>query len=332
MPNLGRDAVSRVVYTSRTMRSPAFDESGPHAVRRRNPAVVGVEPRGVPSSERGIHSEDVELVQEILSGSEGAWREFIERYAGLIWAVSRRYVYSGDPDAIRTLFANTLDSLYRRKLATYQGRSALSTWITLVTRTEVLDFLRHQHGRKQIPRALKRMSPLDRKIFQLFYVEGTGLSETIRQIAAVDPSANRWSVLAALRRIENVLDSRTLRRIAYDLHAQSTGAASGRMLAYLDHVRDEFRATEAAHRPEYYLMEREARRVAERVRELIAELPASEREILTLRFERGWSARRIAEELGLPEPRGAYTLIERILRALRRRIEGADDRTGLEEG
>jgi RNA polymerase sigma factor (sigma-70 family) len=306
------------------MRSPAFDQAGPHRIRRGSPAAAEPEPCEVHPEEGGLHAEDVGLAQAILSGSEDAWREFIERYAGLIWAVSRRYIYSADPEVLRTLFANTLDSLYRRKLATYQGRSALSTWVTLVTRTEVMDFLRHEHGRKQTPNALKRMSPLDRKVFHLFYVEGMSLSETARQVSAIDPRANQWSVLAALRRIERVLDGRTLRRIAYDLHAQSTGAASGRMLAYLDHMRDEFRATEAAHRPEYHLMEREARRVADRVRELIAELPASEREILTLRFERGWSARRIAEELGLPEPRGAYTLIARILRFLRRRIESAD--------
>jgi RNA polymerase sigma factor (sigma-70 family) len=67
-------------------------------------------------------------------------------------------------------------------------------------------------------------------------------------------------------------------------------------------------------------MEREARAVDERLQGIIASLPEDERRILSLRFERGWSARRIAEELGLSGPRGAYTLLDRIVRSLRRRI------------
>jgi RNA polymerase sigma factor (sigma-70 family) len=85
-------------------------------------------------------------------------------------------------------------------------------------------------------------------------------------------------------------------------------------------VRDEFRLNQGAHSPDYYLMEREAQAVVERLRAILAGLPPEERRILSLRFERGWSARRIAEELGLSGPRGAYTVLDRIVRGLRRRM------------
>jgi DNA-directed RNA polymerase specialized sigma24 family protein len=128
-------------------------------------------------------------------------------------------------------------------------------------------------------------------------------------------------MLASLQNIEARVDDRSLRRLAYDLHAQSSGASSGRLLAYLDHVREEFKLYEGAHRPEYHLLEREARRTLDRVRQLIDELPAEDRQVYTLRFERGWTAQRIAEELGLPDARGAYTLVDRIVRRLRRRLK-----------
>jgi DNA-directed RNA polymerase specialized sigma24 family protein len=85
-------------------------------------------------------------------------------------------------------------------------------------------------------------------------------------------------------------------------------------------VRDEFEQNAGAYSPDYYLMEREARHVVDRVRREIERLAPEEQRVLTLRFERGWSARRIAEELGLESPRGAFTLLERVVRVLRRRL------------
>jgi DNA-directed RNA polymerase specialized sigma24 family protein len=50
----------------------------------------------------------------------------------------------------------------------------------------------------------------------------------------------------------------------------------------------------------------------------VARLPDDEQRLLTLRFEQGWTAKRIAEELGLGGQRSVYTRIDRILRDLRR--------------
>jgi DNA-directed RNA polymerase specialized sigma24 family protein len=70
-------------------------------------------------------------------------------------------------------------------------------------------------------------------------------------------------------------------------------------------------------------MEREARRLLERVRELIDQLPSEDRRVYSLRFERGWTAHQIAEELGLADSRGAYTVVDRIVRGLRRRLKAS---------
>ena len=269
------------------------------------------------------HSQDLTQVREILAGSRTAWERFLEAYAGLLWAVIRRYLPHRERDECHAVFAELLTGLYQHKLATYEGRAALSTWLTLVARAAAVDHLRRRFGRRALPRGLKRLSTVDQEIFRMFYIEGRGVREVLLELQRSDVSWTHQRLLSALQIIEREVDDRSLRRIAYDLHAQSSGAASGRLLAYLDYVRDEFKQLEGAHRPEYHLMEREARRVLERVRELIAELPPEERRVYSMRFERGWTAHQIAEELGLADRRGAYTLVDRIVRGLRRKLKGS---------
>src|SRR5262249_10046051 len=152
-------------------------------------------------------------------------------------------------DDAQSVFAQVLTSLYEQKLATYRGRAALSTWLTLVTRTSTVDHLRRRFGRRAQPRGLRHLDETECDVLRMYYIEGLGLREVLRCLAASDPAWTLPRLLACLQNIENAVDDRSLRRIAYGLHAQSTGASSGRMLAYLDHVREEFKLTEGMHRP-----------------------------------------------------------------------------------
>jgi DNA-directed RNA polymerase specialized sigma24 family protein len=275
--------------------------------------VKGEERRAAP-----LHVEDLELVRRVLDGDEKAWSFLVERYAGLILAMSRRYLHSRDADDVRTVFANVLESLRRTRLRTYQGRAALSTWLTLVARSEVMDHLRRQFGRDLKLRALDRLTPVERKLFRLYYVEGLPSHEVVTKLSEDGP---RWTLeefVGALHSIERSLGERWLKRLAYDLHAQSIGAASGRMLEYLDHVRDEFTQLSGAHTPEYELMEHEARRTADHLRASIASLSPRDRQLVELRFEQGWTAGRIASELGMNGQRSVYKAIDRVVIRLRR--------------
>ena len=268
---------------------------------------------------------DLELARRVVAGDQVAWESFVSRYAGLIHAVARRYLLSRDPDEVRDVFVAVLASLRRIKLSRYEGRASLATWLTLVTRTEVMDHLRRTFGRDAGGgRVLARLAPEQRRLFRLYYIEGRTAADVI---AALDTPASRWTperLLAALRHLEQTLGDRWLRRLSYDLYAQSVGATSGRLLEYLDHVRDEYERQAGAFSPDYHVLEREARRTAERLREAIAALPPPERALLQMRFERGWSAAEIAGELGFARSRGVYTMLERIVRGLRRRLTGAE--------
>jgi len=277
-------------------------------------------PEPAPARLEHCHDADVARVREILDGSVEAWTSFLVQYSGLIHAMIRRYVRTRDDDDLRSIYVDVLESLYRHKLSTYQGRAALSTWLTTVTRTAVLDFLRQRFGRRRPPKELRRLDDTERTLFRMFYVEGQTITDVMMWLTSIGMRSDASQVLARLRAIESRLDRRWLMRLAYDLHAQSIGAASGRLLEYLDHVRDQLQQDGAALDPDYQMMEREARQTVDCIRTTIARLSPDEQELLSLRFERGRTARQIADELGIGTPRDVYTRIDRIIRWLRRQL------------
>lgn len=272
------------------------------------------------STSHDDHPEDLALARAILGGSEESWHVFVHRYSGLILAVARRYLGGRRGDVVRSLYADVLHSIRHRKLTCYEGRCALSTWIVLVTRSAVVDYLRHERGGRELRDALTALDPFEREVFRHFYLEGQDLGAVTRAVRHEGAPVTSEKVLFALQQIEERIDGRMARRLRYDLYAQSVGASSGRLLEYVDHVRGELEERAATQGADYYLVEREARRTVERVREQVDALPDHERRVLNLRFEKGWPARRIAEELGLEGQRTVYTMVERILRSIRRAL------------
>jgi DNA-directed RNA polymerase specialized sigma24 family protein len=268
-----------------------------------------------------LHAGDLALVRRVLAGDLAAWQSFVERYAGLILAMARRYLRSQDQDDIRTVFVSVLESLRKSRLRTYEGRASLATWLALVARSEVMDLLRRRFGRDPKMKSLSRLAPEERTLFKLYYIDGLPRSEVMRKLAANGGDWTDDRFIAALDRIERQLGDRWLRRLSYDLHAQSIGASSGRLLEYLDHVRDEYSRLEGTSSPEFQLMEREARRSVEQLRANIARLNARDRRLIELRFENGWTAGRIAAELGMNGQRSVYRAVERLVVRLRRRLQ-----------
>ncbi len=261
-------------------------------------------------------SQDLELVRRILDGSQDAWEQFILRYSGLIHSVVRRYLF--EPEQVRDVYVEVLSRLYEGRLGTYEGRSALSTWLVLVARSVALDNLRRRFGRREVPGGIQRLRKRDQRVFQLYYIDGLSFDAVRHWMSQHGESISADELAAGLERIESCIDHRTLKRIIYDLHAPSVGAASGRMMEFLDWHRDRQERLRRERNPEQILIDKEARATAERVRELLAELPEEERRVLTLRFDHGRTAVQIAAEMGFESPRRSYTVIEKGLRRLRR--------------
>lgn len=275
------------------------------------------------------HEQDIELVRAILGGSTASWHEFVGRYSRLIQSVIHRYVPRSRGDDVQTLHASVLETLYRTRLARYEGRATLSTWVVLVTRSVVVDHLRRQLGGRELHAAIQALPRLDREVFRRYYVEGMSFRDLRASVRDGDAPISLDRLLESLHRIEERVKGRLARRLRYDLYAQSVGAVSGRLLEYLDHVRYESEQRTESQSAEHELTDREARRTLERVAAELARLPAKERQLLTLRFERGWTAEQIAEGLGLPGQRRVYTWIDRVMRSLRRTLlRGADSEPG----
>ncbi len=257
------------------------------------------------------------LVEAVLAGSETAWHTFIDRYTGLIIHVLRRYLF--DEDQVRGTYVDVLENLHQGRLRTYRGRSSLATWLLLVSRNAATDQLRHEHGRREMPRGLRRMSDLHQEIYRLYYVEGQTFTATLKQIWLQGHRLAEDDLIDQLAEIDAELTDRTCRRVRYDLAAESLGAASGRLLEYCDAINYEADLGRHDQDPLNRLIMKEAEIRALKTLRYVAELPADERRILSLRFEKGLSAQEIAERLGLGNRRRVFTILNRIVRALRRR-------------
>ncbi len=262
------------------------------------------------------HAADLALAEAVLRGDLEAWHLFIEQKSGIIIAVLRRYLF--DEDELRTVYVDVLTKLRRGQLATYAGRSALTTWLTLVSRGAAADHLRHRFGRREDPVGLEHLDARAREVYRLYCVEGLDYEDVRLRLRESGKLGADESLAEILAEIESQLTNRTLRRIAWDLHATSVGAASGRLLEYTEAIREEMDRRGRERQPEAELLAREAAATVERVRELITDLPDEERRVLELRFDEGWTAERIAEELGLPGRRRVYTIADRAVARLRR--------------
>lgn len=262
------------------------------------------------------HTDDWRLAQSVIAGDEAAWRRFVTERTGVIFAVLRRYLF--DEDDIRDVYVDVLASLRRGRLAEYAGRSSLATWLVCVARGAAVDHLRHTLGRRTDPAGLEDLDAVQREAYRLYYAQGLAFEDVrlrLRQSGLLAPDASLAEVLAA---VEDRLSHRTLRRIAWDLHAASVGAVSGRLAEYLDDATAAMSEHEQQASPEAQLLAREARVTIDKVLALVDRLPDEEREVLRLRFDQGHTADRIAEDLGLPDRRRVYTIAERALARLRR--------------
>lgn len=272
-----------------------------------------------PHADRNEYAADRDLVARILAGSEADWHEFIERYSGLVYSVLRRYLFQDEE--VRDVWVQVMERLLDGALRGYEGRSKLSTWLVFVVRSTVFDHLRSVRGRREEPAGLEDLDERSRLVFDRFYQEGRSYEEVRHELDAGGLLADGESLAAILAAIEDRISTRVLRRIAWDLHANGVGVASGRMLEFMETATRESIERSGSITPEIELFRKETQATLDRVRELMQELPEQERLILELRFDDGWPARRIAEELELSGQREVYTIVTRAARTLRRLLD-----------
>jgi RNA polymerase sigma factor (sigma-70 family) len=264
------------------------------------------------------HHEDVQLARGAAGGSLEHWHEFVLRYSGLILSVVRRYLAGLDRDEHRNTYVDTLESFFRVNLSRYNGETTLASWVITVTRSRCLDALRAAHGRKRLPSWLSRFSESDREVYRLYFVEQLDAGGVAAELARSGRDVGASEVAAALGRLDAQIDRRSRTRMAYELHAQSVGRVSARLLEYLDHARLAATQQREDLRPDVALIEAEARDMLVRIRAGLERLPEPERSALRLRFDTEMPTSGIATQLGLPNRRAAQALIDKAIATLRR--------------
>jgi RNA polymerase sigma factor (sigma-70 family) len=286
-------------------------ESDPIPRKSREPSSIGA---------------DLNLAKAISGGSVSAWHKFLNRYSGLIYGVVRRHLFTEDEDEVRGAYVDILKCLYDGEIKNYRGESHLTTWLMAAVRSRTLDLFRKRHGRLRLPRGYKRLSELDKKVLRFYFVERLPLEIVVHMLGWSGFSVNADDIIKSIQRIENIVGRCYLDGIDHERRADQYGVDSIQVLKYLIQMRLEYEEKASSFRTESYLLEKEVLEKTDRLRELLSALTPEERKIVFLRFNRGWSARKIAKVLDLGGQRRAYTIIDRVIRKLRRSLSVEGDR------
>lgn len=264
--------------------------------------------------------DDKSLVKSISQGSLPAWHEFLNRYAGLIYSVIRRHLFSEDKEEVRNVYVDVLKTLYEGDLFKFRIHTSLSTSLIVYARSRALDHYRKLYGRHRTPKGYHNLSKFDQRVLQLFYVERLSFEIIIQALLWDGYRVEVHEVVESIRRIENTIDRRYLNRLDRDHHANTRSVKSNRMLRYLIQIRMEYDERMSRERPDAHLIEKETQETTARIRTALVNMSAEERQIIFLRFHKGLSAKQIAERLNLSGQRRVYTLIGKALRKLRKRL------------
>ncbi len=261
-------------------------------------------------------NDERSLIARILSGDTAAWHTFIEIYSPHIRRTIRRYV--ADPEVENDLFANLLEKLKTEKLARFESRSSVATWLYAVARNHCRDHYRSAKGVRHLCMALDGLGGPERRFFKLHYVQGLSLQATYRSMQAETGNAISYLDLFEYREtIDKAIERKKLGRIidrllrpvavTIDLSTSAPGTEPDRSLSI------ESKETS----PDSCLDGRNLQLAIERLRAAILELPNRDQLFLKLRFEHKKSAREIGEILDLGSEKQIYRKLDKLLGELK---------------
>jgi RNA polymerase sigma-70 factor (ECF subfamily) len=159
-----------------------------------------------------LTAADRVLLQRCLHHEQGAWREFVDRFIGLIYHVIHN---TGDlrnqklrPEDTEDITAEILAQVVANNFALlrrFKGRSSLAGYLTVISRRICVHELNKRSGTPEVPleeapapvnhqpppapaeadletqeevqRLLTRLTPRDRQVVRMFYIEGKTYDE-----------------------------------------------------------------------------------------------------------------------------------------------------------
>lgn len=258
------------------------------------------------------------LIARVRAGDDEAWTDFIQRFAPLLLQAARSV--ERDADAAADAFVFTCQHLRERRAARlgafdFDRPGHFETWLRAVALNLCRDARRQRTGRFRPFAVLRRLPPLEQRIFRLRHELGFSFEQTFASLAPEFPgltesrlseadaavsahvtARQRWTLLTRRPRLETIDTSR-----------------DG------DPLDDALAAPAESSDPEWQLMTRES---AHRLAEAIGTLTADERLLIRLRFDRGVTLTRLATMFGYRDVQTADRRIRDILKRLRAHLGG----------
>ena len=195
----------------------------------------------------GATEEELELIQRCIAGERDGWQEMMRRYSALVAHAVRttflRVLKRADPnqvdDVIQAVWLSLCDDRCRR-LKSFQSKSALSTWLTVISSRKALDALRTERRKGslrnvhlddeerdlvkelQAPEAeerfsldeifilyeaMERLPTEDRLILKMYYLDGLSY-RSIAEALRVAPNTVSSYILRAREKLKKCMNER----------------------------------------------------------------------------------------------------------------------------
>jgi DNA-directed RNA polymerase specialized sigma24 family protein len=256
--------------------------------------------------------DDRALLRAFLTDEErrpAAWTELLRRHLPLLLKTAWEFADDHDEAMAAYLFVcERLAADEFAKLRTYDPEhgdapAKVSTWLAVVARNLCIEHRRQTKGRRRYPDAVADLSPLDQKVFELYFWEGASLREIVRRLGA-SPEYEADRVPTALERLRalDLRPSKTWARQPPRRFESFEEALHGEDHSAVDERADEDRR--------------------EWVETLLEGLPPKERLAVRWYYWTGVSASGIGQLLEVSQST-VYALMDRALQKLRKRIEAS---------
>ncbi len=252
---------------------------------------------------------DTSLLSKLLSGGKQAafaWEEFLRRYSGLILKLIWEFERDRDEAMEKYLFVCTklAENEFARlsKFKTKYGTNPpkFSTWLATVVHNLCIDAYRKTHPRRRYPKTLTRMTPLYRRVFELYYWRGMS-PEEVQALIDGSGGSNGETVGEIIERIERSLTQR---------HEEFRRASVPPVFIAVDPSNLSGDVADSSHTYDAFI---------DRLEFWMSELTDEERLVLRLRFWEDMSAPEIAEALRITPQFRVYDIVNRALAHLRKR-------------
>jgi DNA-directed RNA polymerase specialized sigma24 family protein len=215
------------------------------------------------------------------------WRAFIDQYTPLLVGLIRRAGLD-DRDEVMEVYVVVCERLSAQNFARLKTqdaqRGSIGGWLAVMTRHAAVDWIRSKKGRRRLFQAVRDLSPLDQRVFELFYWDDRTPSE-ICEIERTPLAA----VLESLERIQCALSDRH-RGELLALAVRSKPAIALDETDAADHIADPRMDPETAAR---------TAQVTERFEAAIRSLPAEDAAIVRLKYVEGLSNAGIEKAIGV---------------------------------